>query len=276
MPDRSSFALMVLPSHRCIRPIWEKGRFARWHVGIGRRGVIVTRYFNLRRYGSMEVALLMALAFRDEVDSKLPRLSQAERFATVRESNTSGVPGVIRVTYKPQQNKSDCWRAVINRKGHPRKVRSFAVSVHGEEGAYRLAVEARRQLLVQMLNEQTDDGCDGKASDALLQRPSLKEAPVENPYPPSLSCEIPGVHKLHSTAYAEDGSVYLNDYWCAWIAHPDGYGLRRRFPIKRLGEDEAKRRAIEQRRIWERQFRRSKSRKASKREFGTWQVPPGE
>ncbi len=265
-PDGASFALMKLPSHRHIYPMWRKGRFARWGGSLTRRGVDVARYFTLRQYGSMEMALLMAIAFRDETDRKLPRLSRAELCATVRDSNTSGVPGVRRVTYNDGHRKSDRWQATIHPRGHRKKLRSFAVSVHGEEEAYRLAVEARRQFLIQ-LTEYIEDGDHEPAPRPVLQRPRLKDAPVESPYPPSSTRKVDKVkvHKVHNRAYAKNGSVYLNVYWCASMTGPDGHLLQRRFPIKRLGEDEAKRRAVEQRRIWERQFGRRKNGKTSRK-----------
>ncbi|MBI1906387.1 MAG: hypothetical protein HYS20_09170 [Rhodocyclales bacterium] len=99
-----------------------------------------------------------ALALRDEVDRETPLLSKREWCATLRTTNTSGVPGVRRVSdrtgehwIKDKRPRPDgsyrvrpYWTAVIEREDGAPLRRYFSVPRHGDSEARRLAIAQRQ------------------------------------------------------------------------------------------------------------------------------------
>ena len=239
-----------------IREYRSAGRFKGWQVSMRRQGVQIDRIFPIHRHGSSEAALSAAIAFRDEVNGGMLPMSKQVYCATLRSNNTSGVPGVRRV----RDRTGEHWKASIHILDGPQKSRQFSIAKYGEEGAYRHAVEARRQLLEQVSGNlarhpearRRQRGEDAEAAVEVV-RPPLKDEPAANPFPVERLCDVPGVELTHvKNRPNKRGERKVTSYWTAVIRGADGLPTRRYFSIKRYGDAEAKRMAIEQRLAWER------------------------
>jgi hypothetical protein len=102
-------------------------------------------------FGGEAEALAAAQAWRDEMERLCPKLTLKERSARLRKDNTSGKTGVHRVLRMHVRSDGSeyfvgYWKAHLPTESSPRRSRSFSVEKHGEEEAYRLAVEARLAL----------------------------------------------------------------------------------------------------------------------------------
>jgi hypothetical protein len=114
-----------------------------WRVSIRRRGYIVDRRLNAEQFGGMDAAMRAAIAFRDEVNIECVPLSKREVCATVRTTNTSGIPGVIRTRDRGQ----DYWKARLLTGDGANRTRQFSIKKYGDQAAFDLAVQARSQML---------------------------------------------------------------------------------------------------------------------------------
>ncbi|MCU0779936.1 MAG: AP2 domain-containing protein [Akkermansiaceae bacterium] len=115
-----------------------------WQVRLRRHGVKHAKYFADRAHGGWQASLRAARAWRDQL---LGELAAAERSRVCAPSprNSSGVVGVAKITVRgPQGVVYHFWQATwCPSPGERRSVR-FSVKRHGDEVAFRLAVEARR------------------------------------------------------------------------------------------------------------------------------------
>ncbi|MBI1907209.1 MAG: AP2 domain-containing protein [Rhodocyclales bacterium] len=243
-----------------ISPYWGEGRKQRgWKLDIRRRGVMFHRSFNARDYGGLDGALQAALALRDEIDREHPLMSKREWCATLRSTNTSGVPGVPGVS-RVSDRTGEHWKAHVYLSDGRQKTRQFSIAKYGEDRAYQLAVEARHKLLA--LVEGTAPACAPARHDnppvvdfdEVLRQPTRLD-PQPNPYASPIACEVVGVHLTHvkDKRPRPDGSHQVTSYWTAVIEREDGTPLRRYFSVPRHGDEEARRRAIAQRQAWEAQ-----------------------
>ncbi|MBI1906574.1 MAG: AP2 domain-containing protein [Rhodocyclales bacterium] len=227
-----------------------------WRLTIRRRGILFHRSFHARDFGGLDGALQAALALRDEINREHPVMSKREWCATLRTTNTSGVPGVSRVSDRTGEH----WKARVHLSDGRVRTRQFSIAKYGDDQAYRLAVEARRKLLA--LVEGTAPGYARlrrndqpvKDFDAVLRPPAYLN-PEPNPYAPPPACEVMGVHLTHVKDKRPrlDGSHQVTSYWTAVIEREDGAPLRRYFSVPRHGDEKARRLAIAQRAAWEAQ-----------------------
>lgn len=122
----------------------ETGTFG-WQVRFQRRGVKFGKYFADRGYGGWQESLVAARVWRDET---LRRLSESEttRVCSISVRNSSGVVGVAKVAVSgPAGAVYHFWQATwCPSPGERRSIR-FSVRRHGEETAFLLAVQARRE-----------------------------------------------------------------------------------------------------------------------------------
>lgn len=235
----------------------RQGEIRGWKVSMRRRGVSVGRCFTAREYGSLGKALDAAIAFRDHVDQTMVPISRQAFCATLRSNNTSGVPGVFRVTDRTGEH----WKAGIRYADGRTKTRQFSIARYGEAEAYRRAVEARRQLLepVGGVCSFHPDGyrkpqAEAEAVAEVVRSP-FQDAPEDNPFAHEHVCDVPGVQLTHvKSPPSENGEQEIVAYWTAVIKGANGLPIRRYFSVKRYGEAEAKRLAIEQRLAWNRQY----------------------
>lgn len=125
----------------------ERGRHC-WMVMIQRSGRRVTQiFYDAANPGGRKGALAAARVWRDAVLEGAPEDDRAAQLRlVVRRNSKSGIPGVIR--YQPRkENRGPCWLARWEEPGIGQRTKRFSVQLHGEDGAYELAVEARRAAL---------------------------------------------------------------------------------------------------------------------------------
>lgn len=225
-----------------------------WKLNIRRRGVAYQRAFHGKDHGGLDGALQAALALRDEIDRNCPPLSKREWCATLRTTNTSGVPGVYR--------GKGYWKAQLSRAGRTLS-RRFSIAIYGEDEAFRLAVEARRTMLAQMEGalarwpEADARAAKVAANVEAVVIPPLGPHVAPNPVGTPKTSDVPGVCLGHSKSArkAPDGSAIVQVYWMA-IFKLAGRYLCKNFSVARYGFEEAKRMAIAQRHQWEAQHAR--------------------
>ena len=87
----------------------------------------------------------MAIAWRDQMMAMAEPLLMADFHAQKRSNNVSGVPGVHFHITKAQPH--GFWQATIKIQNGTRNAKSFSVRKHGNDEAFRLAVEARNRML---------------------------------------------------------------------------------------------------------------------------------
>lgn len=116
-----------------------------WTVLFRRRGKAHIKAFYELQLGGSEKALGAAIKWRDSQLAKTQTLSQREFHQLVRTNNHSGVPGVQFI--KPTNQPMGSWQARLKLPGGKQATKTFAVLKYGYEGAFKLAVEARGELL---------------------------------------------------------------------------------------------------------------------------------
>lgn len=119
-----------------------RGTFG-WQVRLQRRGERFGRFFADRRHGGVEESLAAARGWRDALVQRLDEVAAA-RVCARSPRNSSGVVGVSRVVVSGRAGvEYFFWQATwCPAPGERRSVR-FSIRRHGEDGAYRLALEAR-------------------------------------------------------------------------------------------------------------------------------------
>lgn len=126
-----------------------------WLVTIQRRGKIFRKQFSDGVLGGKAKSLAAAKACRDEIVAKFPPLSKREHAEILKKNNKSGVVGVCRycaseTRQKPASEKRWFWVASwVLPDGRAKRIK-FSVRKYGEEGAFKMAVKARRSAIKQM------------------------------------------------------------------------------------------------------------------------------
>lgn len=157
-----------------ISRLCSRGGFWYWLVAFRRRGKHYYKSFYDVRRGGTEQALAAAVAWRDEQLVRAQVLGKREFCQLRRTTNTSGVPGVQFIRSRNQPEGS--WQARHKLPDGREQTSTFAVQKHGEREAFRLAVQARREMLEAVENtpflhhpvarefseRQTAESADGK------------------------------------------------------------------------------------------------------------------
>jgi hypothetical protein len=116
-----------------------------WQVRLQRGGVRHARYFSDRTSGGDQQSLAAAVAWRDELLASLSNEMQV-RVCVSSSRNSSGVIGVNRVIIRTSLGVEYVfWQASWTPLQGRRQSIRFSVKRHGDEGAFQLAVAARRQ-----------------------------------------------------------------------------------------------------------------------------------
>ena len=116
-----------------------------WSVNFRRRGKPHYKSFYDLQLGGSKTALAAAIEWRDSQLAKTQVLSKREFHQLVRTNNQSGVPGVQFI--QPKNQPQGSWQARLKLSDGKEVTRTFAVLKFGFEGAFKLAVEARSELL---------------------------------------------------------------------------------------------------------------------------------
>ena len=130
-----------------------------WQVRLQRRGVRFQRYFGDKRWGGKRAALARARQFRDRVLARIKDSAEGEADATPRvrshsstTDNRSGMVGVTRVRRLASNGSYyESWQATWSPRPGRRKCVRFSVRRYGDEEAFLLACEARREAIGALL-----------------------------------------------------------------------------------------------------------------------------
>lgn len=115
-----------------------------WQVRLQRRGLRYAKYFADRRHGGLEESLSAAKKWRDELLGNFADDDRA-RVCSKSSRNSSGVVGVSKVTISGTNGVTYYfWQATWSPAPGQRRSIRFSVKKHGDQEAFRLAVEARR------------------------------------------------------------------------------------------------------------------------------------
>lgn len=130
----------------------ELSRTHGWLVTIQRRGVIYRKHFSDGTHGGKQKSYAAAKSYRDQVIAKHPPFSMREYSNIVKKSNRSGVVGVCRYCASetrdlPPEKQRWFWVASWPLPSGKRKRVKFAVGKYGEEGAFKMALKARRAAM---------------------------------------------------------------------------------------------------------------------------------
>ncbi len=140
----------------------EASRTHGWLVTIQRRGVIHRKHFSDGVFGSKQKSFAAAKAYRDEIIEANPPFSLREYSNIVKKNNRSGVVGVCRYCASetrdmPDEKQRWFWVASWPLPDGKRKRVKFSVKKYGEEGAFNMALQARKDALKE-LEGQFDPG----------------------------------------------------------------------------------------------------------------------
>ncbi len=115
-----------------------------WQVRLQRRGTRYAKYFADRRFGGTGASLAAARAWRDDLLKTFAEDDRA-RVCSKSSRNSSGVVGVSKVTISGGNGVIYYfWQATWSPSPGQRRSIRFSVKKHGDEEAFRLAVEARQ------------------------------------------------------------------------------------------------------------------------------------
>jgi len=130
----------------------EVSRTHGWLVTIQRRGVIHRKHFSDGVHGGKQKSFAAAKGYRDEVITNHPPFSMREYSNIVKKNNRSGVVGVCRYCASetrdlPEEKQRWFWVASWPLPDGRRKRVKFSVKKYGEEGAFKMALKARKDAL---------------------------------------------------------------------------------------------------------------------------------
>jgi hypothetical protein len=148
-----------------------------WTVAMRRHHVSYRRFFSDARWGGKAEARAAALAYRAELEQRVPRPSRARIADKLRRNNTSGIPGVSRSVRRDRSGRERVrWAASWTPEpgGRP-KSRLFDVSRYGEPRAKALAVEVRR-LAMRKLEQELHVPARGPRRPGPARPPSVPKA----------------------------------------------------------------------------------------------------
>lgn len=119
-----------------------------WEVRIQRRGEKTEKFFGDSSFGGKRASLAAAKAFRDEIEAASEKFSVKELAKIPSSRNKSGVVGVR--LHKQKDARGDYeyhywyWVAQWTDASGRRKTKAFSIHQHGDQEAYKLACQARR------------------------------------------------------------------------------------------------------------------------------------
>lgn len=116
-----------------------------WQVRLCRGGKRLSKFFSDRRCGGPDAALQAAITFRDQLLKRLPQPQRAGAAGKLTRRNVSGVVGVSRIVVRSGSASYEFWQATWSPSPGVRKRVKFSIRRYGDERAFELACEARRE-----------------------------------------------------------------------------------------------------------------------------------
>ena len=173
-------------------------------------------------------------------------LMKREVCATLRSNNSSGVPGVVLVMDKGRGH----WKAQLADASGRTHTKQFSIRKYGEDIAFQNAVQARLLLLATVDGyvvrhpEVRDDVRPLPERECEVLRQPCNLFPEENPYVCRPESHVPGVGVVNVKTVDSDKKAYTTRYWTS-TRMESGMPKRRYFSVRKYGEDEAWRLAVE-------------------------------
>ena len=135
----------------------DKGRsvIRGWTVRLHRAGKVFEQFFGDVAHGGKQAALLAAREIRDAKEKEMPTYSKREIAEIITRRNTSGVRGVrIKKARHVLADGEETFYLSAEASWSPRpnvvKKRSFSLDTHGDDGAWKLALKARKDGLLDL------------------------------------------------------------------------------------------------------------------------------
>ena len=129
----------------------DSGSTHGWFVRGYKNGQTYSKLFSDKRHGGKNNALVVARGYRDELFdelSEIPNSPRARRIVTRDSRNKTGVLGVCRISKKGVNGKvTESYSVTWRPEPGVQKCTSFSIRKYGEEEAFRLAVELRREKM---------------------------------------------------------------------------------------------------------------------------------
>jgi hypothetical protein len=134
----------------------DKGYYS-WRVVMRRQHQHLRQNFTDSVYGSKDLALVAAVAWRDQKEAELSGVDYVIwQREWMRDHNKSGTVGVYRhINTKKRGDRivqQAQWQARW-KSANGQRVRSFNVSKYGEEGAKQLAIRARQEGMAELARQ---------------------------------------------------------------------------------------------------------------------------
>ena len=129
-----------------------KKRADGWQVRLQRRGEKFSRFYKDSDYKSKDTALRSARRFYNQLCKENPKSTRQDHAQrkTARTGEIVGVRRLLKVDKRWGGNIYEVWEAKWSQEKYQRRVKTFSIEKYGEEQAKRLAIEARRQGLLEM------------------------------------------------------------------------------------------------------------------------------
>ena len=212
-----------------------------WTVAFRRSGVEFSKHFSAKLYQGAEAALVAAKAWRDEMLRAHPPVPRNVRAQTLRNTNTSGIPGIS--TRKGADGQVVAWRATTEIMPGQQVSRFFSIKRYGAK-AKEMAIAERRMQLQQMVGLGRPHPAEAELREAPPRvLPAHTSGPLirrEIPLRTNTS-GIPGVRRVPGPHPEHPG------WWAAITTAADGKRLTKHFNIRICGEEDAKASAIAER-----------------------------
>ena len=223
----------------------------RWRVGVVRRGQLFAKTFSEKRFGGPEGAKAAALAYRDEVVRQYPMVSKREYHVLRRVNTTSGIPGVRLL----ESETPPKWVASIQYANGRHVSKTFCTGRYGFDMARTLAIEARRGMLCDVVDQKTIRPTN-EIVQALAPELAVDELvmPGIAEYPRRVythSSEVPGVFLNKQTYKDKHGQDAIRHVWVAEYRWPDKKVRRVTFSESRYEAEQAKQMALDQHAAWQ-------------------------
>lgn len=131
-----------------------------WRARYTREGVTFTADFSDTTYGSPELALNAAKEWHEEAKGLLPPMGRRAYAEQKKVTNTSGIVGVRRIKGERKGHTYWSWMASWTPAKGKTIQKKFGVLKHGEEGAKKLAIEARAEGMKNIEDQWPEDYWD--------------------------------------------------------------------------------------------------------------------
>ena len=131
-----------------------------WRARYTRDGVTFSEDFADSKFDTPEAALEAAKRWHEQARTLLPPLDRREYAQLKRVTNKSGYVGVYRAPSERKGHTYWSWVATWTPLKGPKRFKRFAVIKYGEEGAKKLATEARAEAIASMEAEWPEEYWD--------------------------------------------------------------------------------------------------------------------